>query len=162
MIVVSDASPLIALSDIGQLDLMHRLYGEIIAPEAVWQELVIGRERTGRSKLTDAGWILRRSASNRELVFALLQDLDDGEAEAIALAVETKADLLLIDERLGRRTARHFGLNVVGVVGVLVDAKAHGMITAIKPYFEQLRAQAGFYLSDALYHRVLTDQGEIE
>lgn len=162
MIVIADTSPLIALSAIGQLQLIHQLYGDVIVPEAVWQELLAGQLRPGRDTLLEIGWIARRTASNRDLVTALLQDLDDGESEAIALAVELKADLLIMDERLGRRTAQHFGLNDIGVVGILVDAKTHHLIPALKPLLEQLRAGAGFRLSDALYRRVLADQGELD
>jgi hypothetical protein len=92
----------------------------------------------------------------------LFQDLDLGEAEAIALAVETSAELLIVDERLGRRTAQHFGLNIIGVIGVLVDAKHHRMLAEIKPYLDQLRLLAGFHISDALYARVLADERETQ
>ena len=77
-------------------------------------------------------------------MIALFQDLDLGEAEAIALAVETNADLLIVDERLAVVSAQHFGLNIIGVIGVLIDAKHHGLITEIKPYLDQLRILAAF------------------
>ena len=160
MIVVSDTSPLAALSAIQRVDLLTQLYGRVLIPEAVWQELVEGRRRAGRNQVLDAPWIERRSVENRQLVIALLQDLDKGEAEAIALAVETDADLLIVDERIGRRTAQRFGLNVIGVIGVLVDAKHHGLIVSIRPVLDQLRVLAGFYISDSLYKSELADQGE--
>ena len=160
MIVVSDASPLVALSFIRQLGLLQQLYGQVLVPEAVWQELLAGQSHPGRDAVLNATWIERRAVQNRQLVIALFQDLDLGEAEAIALAVETNADLLIVDERLGRRTAQHFGLNTIGVIGVLVDAKHHGLIAEIKTYLDQLRILAGFRVSDALYQRVLTDEQE--
>ena len=160
MIVVSDSSPLVALSFIRQLDLLQQLYGQVLVPEAVWQELLAGQSHPGRDAVLNATWIERGAVKNRQLVIALFQDLDLGEAEAIALAVETKASLLLVDERLGRRTAQHFGLNIIGVIGVLVDAKHRGLIAEIKPYLDQLRILAGFRVSDALYQRVLTDEQE--
>lgn len=160
MIVISDPSPLAALSFIRQLDLLQRLYGQVLVPEAVWQELQAGIGQPGRTAVLNAAWIEPRSVRNRQLVIALLQELDLGEAEAIALAVECEADLLVIDERLGRRSAQHFGLNVIGVIGVLVDAKHHGLISEIKLYLDQLRDLAGFYIGDALYQRVLADEKE--
>ena len=160
MIVVSDSSPLVALSFIRQLDLLQQLYGQVLVPEAVWQELLAGQSHPGRDAVLNATWIERRSVQNRQLVIALFQDLDLGESEAIALAVETNADLLIVDERLGRRSAQHFGLNIIGVIGVLIDAKHHGLIAEVKPYLDQLRILAGFRISDTLYLRVLADEHE--
>ncbi|MDP2901059.1 MAG: DUF3368 domain-containing protein [Candidatus Bathyarchaeota archaeon] len=69
----------------------------------------------------------------------LLQELDAGEAEAIALALEAGADLLLKDEHLGRETARHLKLRSIGLVGILIAAKHKGLISAIKPCLDALR-----------------------
>lgn len=160
MIVISDASPLASLSFIRQIDLLHQLYGQITVPEAVWQELIAGRHHPSRDLVLNASWVEQRAVQNQQLVLSLQKDLDRGEAEAIALALETDADLLIIDERLGRRTAQHFGLNIIGVVGVLIDAKHHGLIAEIKPYLDQLRVIAGFRISEALYQRVLADEPE--
>ena len=162
MIVVSDASPFAALSFIRQLDLLRQLYGVVLVPEAVWHEVaIVGADRPGRDAVQRAEWIERRMVQNRQLVLALLQDLDPGEAEAIALAVESEADLLLMDERLGRQKAQHLGVNVIGVIGVLIEAKRRGIISAVKPLMDQLRDVAGFRISDKLYWRVLTDQEEL-
>jgi hypothetical protein len=97
---------------------------------------------------------------NRYLVQALRQDLDAGEAEAIALALEVEAELLSMDERLGRESAHHFGLHYIGLIGVLIEAKHKGLISAVKPYLDALRDRAGFRLATALDERVLRDQGE--
>jgi hypothetical protein len=91
----------------------------------------------------------------------LRQDLDAGEAEAIALAVEIEADWLLMDERLGRETARHFGRRCVGLVGILHSAKQHGYLEALRPLLDQLRDVAGFRISPALYMQVLHDADEL-
>ncbi|HUU41202.1 MAG TPA: DUF3368 domain-containing protein, partial [Desulfatiglandales bacterium] len=98
--------------------------------------------------------------TNRQLTQALKQELDAGEAEAIALALEIGADLLLMDENLGREVARHLGLRYTGLIGVLIEAKRKGFITAVKPCLDQLRDIAGFRLSEVLYARVLRDQEE--
>ena len=108
MNVVSNASPLIALIRIGQLDLLRQLYSEIIIPDAVWHEVVVeGADQPGVEAVSSASWIMRRTVTNRPLVHGLQQELDAGEAEAIALAVEIDDAWLLMDERLGRDTAWH-------------------------------------------------------
>lgn len=162
MIVVSDSSVLINLAGLQKLDLLNALYGQLIVPESVWEEVVTrGHGKLGTSAIQAAEWIEVRSVKNLALVHSLRQDLDAGEAEAIAVAVETEADLLLIDERLGRATAHYFGLRYVGLVGVLIAAKRRGLIATVKPDLDRLRNEIGFYLSDTLYQRVLSDENEI-
>lgn len=161
MIVVSDASVLINLARIGELNLLHRLYGKILIPHAVWQEVVVeGAGQPGAEEVRTSSWIETRDVANEHLVRALRQDLDAGEAEAIALALEVGADLLLIDERLARETAQHLGVRYVGLIGVLIVAKRKRLIGAIKPHLDRLRNEAGFRVSDALYARVLQDEKE--
>jgi hypothetical protein len=161
MNVVSNASPLINLARIGQLELLRELYGELHIPDAVWQEVVVaGAGLPGAELVANAVWIKRRSVTNSTLVRALRQDLDAGESEAIALALESEAELLLMDDSLGRETARHLGLRFIGIVGMLVEAKHSGRINAIKPYLDTLREAAGFRIYQAIYVRVLQDAGE--
>jgi predicted nucleic acid-binding protein len=162
MNVISNASPLITLARIGQLDLLRQLYSTIIIPEAVWHEVVVeGAAQPGAEVVSSASWIVQRTVTNRPLVHALRQELDAGEAEAIALAVEIGNALLLMDERLGRDTARYFGIRYTGIVGVLIEAKHKGFVKAIHPYLDALCDLASFRLSEALYRRVLHDEGEI-
>jgi predicted nucleic acid-binding protein len=159
--IVSNASPLINLARIGKLDFLRKLYGELLIPEAVWREVVTeGIGQPGAEEVKGATWIEGRVVKNKELVQALLQELDAGEAEAIALALEGGADWLLMDEHLGRETARHLNLRSIGLVGVLIVAKRNGLIPAIKPCLDALRDLAGFRMKDMLYMRVLQDEGE--
>ena len=161
MTIVSNSSPLINLARIGKLDLLHHLYSELTVPAAVWREVVVeGAGKAGADEVESASWIKNKTVSNKELVRALQQELDPGEAEAIALAVEIEAEFLLMDDHLGRETARHFGLRYTGLIGVLIEAKHKRFITSVKPCLDQLRDIAGFRLSDVLYTRVLRDQGE--
>lgn len=103
MSIVSNASPLINLARIGKLNLLRQLYGGLTIPNAVWQEVVFeGAGQPGADEVEAATWIKSQAVTNRELVRALQQELDAGEAEAIALALEIGAELLLMDERLGR------------------------------------------------------------
>jgi uncharacterized protein len=162
MNVVSNSSPLVGLARIGKLELLQALYTNLTVPEAVWQEVVVaGSDQPGADQVREADWIQRWVVTNRQLVRALQQDLDAGEAEAIALALETEADLLLIDDRLGRNSAHHLGITYVGVIGVIVEAKHKGFIATVKPELNLLRDIAGFRISDRLYTRILQDEGEI-
>ncbi|MBI1801196.1 MAG: DUF3368 domain-containing protein [Chloroflexi bacterium] len=103
MTVVSNTSPIINLARISQLDLLRRIYSELLIPEAVWQEIVVhGAGQPGADETRQATWIHMRAVSNRALVQSLRQELDAGETEAIALALEVGAEALVMDERLGR------------------------------------------------------------
>jgi predicted nucleic acid-binding protein len=161
MKVVSNTSPLINLAWISQVELLRELYDTIHIPEAVWREIVVdGAGQPGAKEVSSAPWINVRPVNNHHLVLALHQELDPGESEAIALAIGDNADLLLMDERLGRQTARYFGLNYTGLIGVLVEAKHKGLITSIQTHLDSLRERAGFRISQTVYLRVLQDQGE--
>lgn len=156
MIVVANTSPLTNLATIGQFDLLHHLYDRVHIAQAVWEELNAGGVGwPGRDQVAQAGWVERHAVRNRDLITALRQDLDRGEAETIALALEIEADLILLDEQEGRHAAQRFGMQVVGVVGVLLEAKATGAITAIRPHLDALRQTAGFYIDASLYQHAL-------
>jgi len=100
MTIVSNASPLINLARIGLFDLLHKLYGVVFIPPAVWHEIVVqGAGQVGAREVQTADWITRQSIANELLAQALQQELDAGEAEAIVLALETRAELLVMDER---------------------------------------------------------------
>lgn len=104
-LVVSDTSPLTNLAAIGQFRLLKDLYGSIHIAEAVWNELNFGGQSwPGRDEVAGADWIQRDTPANRLLVAALGQDLDQGEAESIALALELNASLILwMSATLGTR-----------------------------------------------------------
>lgn len=158
MIVVSDASPLISLTAIGQLEILRELYEEVRIPQAVEREIAGPPDRP--SIAIEAPWIAAAAVRDQILVRALGDTLDRGEAEAIALAVESKADLLLMDERRGRQAAKRVGLSVVGVLGVLLEAKAKGLVPEVQPLIDALLNQAGFRIGRALRDEVLRAAGE--
>jgi predicted nucleic acid-binding protein len=161
MKIVSNASPLISLARIGQLEILQRLYGELTIPEAVWREVVVeGAGQPGAKEVETASWIQVQPATNRDLVQALRQELDAGEAEAIALALEVEAALLLMDEHLGREMALHMKVRCIGLIGILVEAKHKGLVDHIRPLVDTLQDLAGFWISEALFQRVLRDEGE--
>ncbi|MCX6595728.1 MAG: DUF3368 domain-containing protein [Acidobacteria bacterium] len=154
MIVVSDTSPILNLNAIGFARLFEPLYGQLLIPPAVAMELT----RYGFD-LAAAPWLQVRQTMDVAFVASLRMALDPGEAEAIALAKELKADAILIDERLGRRAARAEGIAVVGILGVLAAAKNRGLIPTCAPLVAALR-QADFWLSDDLCNQFLASQGE--
>lgn len=156
MIVVSNTSPLTNLAAIGQFHLLEALYGQILIADGVWAELnAFNTAWPGSQEVATASWIARKSAHNKQSVLALQRDLDRGEAETIVLALQAGADLVLMDEHDGRYAAQRFGLRVVGVLGILIEAKNRVLIERLKPNLDALRQQAGFYMHKSLYEQVL-------
>jgi uncharacterized protein len=153
MIVVSDTS---AISNLLQVDLLHLLnlvYGKIIIPKAVYKELC---EIDSQKQFIDSlNWIEIESPSDFELIKKLEADLDSGESEAIALAIEFKADFLIIDERIGRKIAESLGIKIVGLLGTLLKAKENGFIKTISPVLEDLSQNAGFHINPQLRNYIL-------
>ena len=148
-VAISHTSPLTHLAAIGQFDRLQPLFGELLIAEAVWEELNAGGKFwPGRNEGVGAHWITRQTVANRPLVTALLEHLDRGEAETIALAMEHQPPLILMDEKEGRHTAQRFGLKTVGVVGILLEAHSRGLIVRVGPLLDRLRRDAGFFLSD--------------
>jgi uncharacterized protein len=153
VIVVSNASPIISLGAVGRLELLSQLFGEISIPRAVLEEV-----RSVDLRVVD--WVIPTSLKGDFVPRALEAELDRGESEAIALAVELRADLLLMDERRGRQIASRFGLKLLGTLGVLVEAKRSGLLTAVTPVLNDLRTTAGFRVTPELYQQVLREVGE--
>ncbi len=161
MIVVSNTSPLTNLAAIGQFALLRELYNELHIADGVWDELNAGGKRwPGRDEVAAANWVQRHTVQNQALVIALRRDLDRGEAESIALALELSADLTILDEAEGRHAAQRLGLHITGTVGVLLEAKSKGAVRLVRPHLDALRQTAGFYLSDSLYQLALRLAGE--
>ena len=161
MIIVSNTSPLTNLAAIGQFFLLGSLYPGLLIAEGVWDELNAGgRYWPGRNEVVAADWIERRTVQNQPLVNALRRDLDRGESETIALAVEIGADFVLLDEKEGRNAAAHFGLRPIGIIGVLLEAKKKGLTKELRPHLDALRNEAGFYLSERLYRYAFALAGE--
>jgi predicted nucleic acid-binding protein len=152
---------LIALSRIGQLDVLRELYTDVTVPPGVAQEVTAnGAGQPGAEEVSAAAWITLAEVRDQQLAASLKRDLGEGEAEAIALAAELKADLLIVDDRLARQVAGTLGLTIVGTVGVLLEARRRGVLPKIKSCLDDLVDLAGFRISEELYARALEEAGE--
>lgn len=152
--IVSNTSPLIVLKRAGATRVLTEIFQEIYIPPAVWAELKVREEEFFKGMRQ----LRIKEVGDRLLVEALTLTVDLGEAEAITLALETEA-LLLIDDLKGRRTARKMGVRVIGSLGVLALAKNRGLIDSVKPYVERLLAE-GYYLNKKLIEEFLKAMGE--
>ena len=134
MLIVCDTSPIINLAIIDHLWLLPKIYGQIIIPQTVYDEIVVaGAGEAGADDVRLAKWIEVRHCRINDLWERLKKELDPGEAEAIALAFEIQADRILIDERKGRQKAIELLLKPVGVLGVLLRAKQDNLISEVTP-----------------------------
>lgn len=159
MIVVSDTSSLNALHKIGQIALLPALFQQVLIPERVHDEML--RDPHMRDWLENSpDWLLVQTIHDRQRYLDLLAYIDEGEAEAIVLMLETRADKLLIDDQEGRSKAVELQLPVIGTLGILLIAKHQGLLAIVKPQVEALISTAKFRISSALFDHVLILAGE--
>ena len=107
-----------------------------------------------------AGWIVKQAAKNETLVIALRQTLDNGEAEAIALATELHPESVLLDDKLARQMARRLGLPVTGTIGVLQRSKKVGLIVEVRSLITRLQSEGDYYIDPGLIEKALLAAGE--
>lgn len=157
MIVVSDTSPLSYLHQIGRLELLRQLYGTVLIPPAVDHEL-----RAAPTLHTTFDWSVVQVRHPREAdrVAELLGELDRGESEAIVLALESQADLLLIDEATGRTVASRLGVRRIGLLGVLLEAKSKDLIPSAGIELAKLQERTTFRLASSVREAFLRLAGE--
>lgn len=164
MLVVSNTSPVMNLAAIGALDLLRQQFEEVVVPAAVIDELKLDTDYAGTNEIRTAmkaGWLRQVNLDDEKLARALRRELDDGEAEAIALALQLKIETILMDERDGRSIAKSMGLNPIGVIGILIRAKQNRSINSVKHMLNKLKDDAGFYITDSLYQNILSEIGEL-
>jgi predicted nucleic acid-binding protein len=156
--VVLNNTPLVALWSLGRLDLLRDLYQEALIPRAVEEEFLATEASARRKALEDAPWvrIVELSHPRRSLAYT---GLDRGEAAVLALAEETDAHLVVLDERKARRYAERMGLSLTGTLGVLLAAKRAGLVGSVSDCISQLLS-AGLFLSPELVRRALEIAGE--
>jgi uncharacterized protein len=152
-LIVSDASPIHYLALIGEVHVLHSLYGHIIIPQKVFDELVQPNTPQAVKLFASSlpSWVEIRTISTS--IPSSLSHLDRGEQESITLAIEIQADILLIDETKGRNAAKVHGIKVIGALGVLYDAAVAGLCD-LSNAFDKLR-QTNFRATDALYQQLL-------
>ncbi len=156
MIVISDTSILSNFIQIGCLPLLEDIFKTVIIPQAVYDELLALKKLPIQHIIqSNQHWINVKSVK-----VINNWNLDKGETEAITLALNLKAQYLLIDELQGRNVAKTLGLNVTGTLGILLKAKQKGNIQLVKPLIDHLKNQAGFWIDDSLYQLVLKQAGE--
>ncbi len=163
MPVVSNTSPILNLAIIGQLDLLRQQFSDVLIPPMVWQELKVDTELPGVEPIRLAlqnRWLQVVELSNADMARALRRDLDNGEAEAIALALQLKLTTILIDEHDGRAAAKAMGLVPVGVLGVLLRAKRTGTLNSVVTAMQALQDQAGFFINPDLFATLAREAGE--
>lgn len=151
MSIVSNASPLIALEQLSRLDLLEKIFGSVLVPPAVIREVA--------PTVTLPEWFVKQTLSQEVGSQILSASLGAGESEALSLAVELRASLLILDERPARRLAGALGIPVLGTLGLLLKAKSLGLIPKLKPQLELL-LKHDFRMSSLLYGRVLKSAGE--
>ena len=152
MPVVSNSSPLIALDQIGQLELLHPLFTEIVIPDQVAVETV--------TSVQPRSWIRKQSLSLPLLPAVQRPALGSGEREAICLAIEVKATAILLDDDPARKLATELGFRVIGTAGVLILSKERQLIPAIRPCLDAL-IENRFFLSRTLYELIIKRVGEM-
>ncbi len=158
-IVMANTSPIFYLHRLDCLDILRKLYGRIIIPQAVVNELEAGK-RVGEDvpEIKDYEWIIVKEVNVPSFI-SIITDLGQGEAEVLALACEEKDTLVIIDDALARRIAKLRGLRLTGTAGVFLKAKAKNHITEIKPFLSKMK-DVGFYLTNNLISEILRIAGE--
>ncbi len=156
--IVSNTTPFISLLKLNRLDLLQKLYKQIYIPTAVYNEIEAGKTKRYYKDLTGIDWINIIEIQDKRAVKYFL-DLDAGEAEAIVLATELNADLIILDEKLGRFHAKYADLKVTGTIGILIKAKSEGLIKKLKPLLKELTDKE-VWISEKLKNEILKKVGE--
>lgn len=147
--IISDTSCFIVLSNIGELELLQKTYGQIVTTIEVATEF--------GQPLPD--WVEIKSAADKHLQQILEMQIDVGEASAIALALENSDCTIILDDNKARKVAEHLGLSITGTIGVIVKAKLRGVISSVKPYFKKIK-ETDFRLTDEIEKQALKEAGE--
>ena len=158
-IVIVNTSQIFYLHRLDCLDVLRKLYGKIIIPHAVVNELEAGK-RVGEDVpgIKDYEWITVKEV-NVPAFISIITDLGQGEAEVLALACEERDALVIVDDALARRIAKLRGLRITGTAGIFLKAKAENHISEIKPFLNKMK-DIGFYLTGNLIADILKIAGE--
>lgn len=161
MIVVGDTSVFLNLCRVGRQELLPVLFKQVFAPPEVRQEFVNACARLARfADLAFPSWVIVQPVRQPLRARAAWVDLGDGESAALELALEIAADAVLMDEADGRAVAARLGVTAVGVVGILIRAKATNLLPAIAAVLDELQRDARFHLSATDRQNALRLAGE--
>jgi len=148
-VVISDTSCLIILTKIKELDLLRQFYKTV----TITQDILLDYGE----QLPD--WIEVQQAKDHYRQQLLEMQIDKGEASAIALALETNENIIILDDWKARKLADRLGLSVTGTLGVIIKAKNNGIIPSIKPYLDKIR-KTNFRFSEESEHTALKEANE--
>ncbi|MBS9766775.1 MAG: DUF3368 domain-containing protein [Flavobacteriaceae bacterium] len=151
--IISNTTPILSLLKIDKLHILKELYGKVIVPFAVYEEVEQGKEKPYYQNLAEFDWIEIKSIQNEKSRLYFL-DLDKGEAEVLILSKEEDADLVIIDELLGRRYAKQMDIKLTGTLGVLLKAKSKGIIPSVKELLFEL-SEKGSWFSPKLISKIV-------
>ena len=160
MIIISDTTPIISLIKINRLDLLEELFGEVLIPDAVFRELTTNVTFKEEADIVKSSEFIKVSSIQNRKSLEILQaasGLDAGESEAIILADELKSDVLIIDEKRGRKVAQNLGIAITGTIGILIQAYHEKILSEeeVKSCFEYLK-NSSIRLSDTLIQEALS------
>jgi predicted nucleic acid-binding protein len=156
---VADTSFLIALQWLELLETLGQVHTRVLVPERVWDEFAEGASEAELAAAARIGVIQRTQVSNATLAAAIGTAAEGGEAEVIALALESGIILVLMDDYRGRKVVQRLGLKTRGILGHLLLLKRLGSIEAVRGYLEKLK-ERGFFLSEQIIREVLSLAGE--
>jgi len=162
VLVVSDTSPIRGLSTIDRLDLLPSIYGSVLVPPPVAQELSVPVEGLPPLNLLTLPFLIVHAPADRARVDEFRRRLGACEAEALALALETRAEAVLIAENRGRVAAHRLGLRPIGLLALLVEAKQQGLVAAVGPLVKLLIERIDFRADPRLIATILRMAGETE
>ena len=154
--VIANTTRLIALANIGRLELLHKLYGTVIVPQAVMDEIV---RNPAKQRVHSSQWIQVETIQDDSQKDIFRARLHAGEVEVMILARELDADLVLMDDEAAKKTAKFLGLKVTGTLGILLKAKKEGYLAKVEPVMDEL-LRDGLYISDSVQNYVLKEAGE--
>ena len=161
MIVIADTSVVLNLCCVEQVGLLAQLIRRVLVPAEVAAEFARLAAREQRfASLAMPDWIEVLPWPQTIPPEIAAAGLDAGETAAITLCLSAAADALLIDETLGREVAARLGIRVIGILGVLLEAKRRGLVPAVRRILDRLESEAGFWVSPRLRARVLSLAGE--
>lgn len=159
--VIVNTTPLIALSHVGQLNLLKELYGEIIIPQAVYEEVSVKVDSACKKEVDSSlDWIRVEKISNQMAKDMYKTQLHEGEVEVMILAKEVAADVVIIDDANAKKYAKYLKLPVTGTLGVLLRARQMGYVDKLEPVLRQM-VEKGIYISQSLIELCLKQAGEL-